>query len=391
MSHMKYFMQRRKRLLDHMTRLDYSLILITDPSYIFYFTGYHSALGAEWGRPELFVLMQNGESYLITPSMEEEMANAQTDLTQVIPWTDGLDNEWRKPLSQLLSKADSERLGIDYLKIPRVVWDFIVEHKNQNNIEDICPIVESMRMIKDDYEIQIARHTGEVAVAMLEAAMEVAAPGVYEFEVSLAAERAGTYKAAELMKKYYEEDEPFNYPNISNHQQIMAAGKLTTMCHHRAGMTQLKHGEPLFICHCGAVSFKGFYLGFDRTLFVGKGNEEVSRLLNIAEASQKAALSEIKPGAVAEDVFSAYAEVIQSAGYPIPFRAGRSLGFSVNGAPQLAKGDQTILKEGMIFAVDGGADGQNYRTQVGDSILVTKDGYEFITPFTKKHDELIVY
>ena len=196
MSHMKYFMQRRKRLLEHMTRLDYSLILITDPSYIFYFTGYHSALGAEWGRPELFVLMQNGESYLITPSMEEEMANAQTDLTQVIPWTDGLDNEWRKPLSQLLSKADSERLGIDYLKIPRVVWDFIVEHKNQNNIEDICPIVESMRMIKDDYEIQIARHTGEVAVAMLEAAMEVAAPGVYEFEVSLAAERAGTYKAA---------------------------------------------------------------------------------------------------------------------------------------------------------------------------------------------------
>ena len=54
-------------------------------------------------------------------------------------------------------------------------------------------------MIKDDYEIQIARHTGEVAVAMLEAAMEVAAPGVYEFEVSVAAERAGTYKAAELM------------------------------------------------------------------------------------------------------------------------------------------------------------------------------------------------
>lgn len=77
--------------------------------------------------------------------------------------------------------------------------------------------------------------------------------------------------------------------------------------------------------------------------------------------------------------------------YPIPFRAGRSLGFSVNGSPQLAKGDKTILQEGMIFAVDGGADAENYRTQVGDSILVTNDGYEFITPFTKAHNELIVY
>src|SRR5699024_12739988 len=106
MSHMKYFMQRRKRLLEHMTRLDYSLILITDPSYIFYFTGYHSALGAEWGRPELFVLMQNGESYLITPSMEEEMANAQNDLTKVITLTDDLDNEWSNQLSQLLYRAE---------------------------------------------------------------------------------------------------------------------------------------------------------------------------------------------------------------------------------------------------------------------------------------------
>lgn len=388
---MKNFVQRRKKLIEHMTRFDYSLLLLTDPSYIYYYTGYHGALGIEWGRPDLFVLKRDGESYLITPSMEEEMANVQTDVTEVIPWTDGLNNEWREPLGNLLQGIKGKTIGVDYLKMPRIVWDFIRQYTDREDIKDIGPIIENMRMIKDEHEIQIARHAGEVAIAMLEGAMKAAAPGVYEFEVSLAAEKAGTYKAAELMKKYYADDEPFNYPNISNQQQIMASGGLTTMCHHRAGMTKLEKGQPLFICHCGTVSFKGFYLGFDRTLFVGEGNDEVSRLLKIAEASQKAALSEVRPGAVAEDVFSAYAEVIQGAGYPIPFRAGRSLGFSVNGSPQLAKGDKTILQEGMIFAVDGGADAKNYRTQVGDSILVTSEGYEFITPFTKAHDELIVY
>lgn len=387
---MTVFTDRCERLIQHMNKLDCSLILLTDSSQIYYYTGYHGALGIEWGRPELFLLNSNGDSYLITPVIEEEMANKQTDVTKVIPWTDGLDDEWRKPLKYILESYKNKKIGIDYFNIPMLIWDFIVQSIGKNNVKDVGKVIQEMRMIKDEYEIQIARHTGEVAIAMLEGAMKAAAPGVYEFEVSLAAEKAGTYKSAELMEKYYKEEVPFNYPNISNQQQIMASGNLTTMCHHRAGVSKLKRGEPLFICHCGTVSFKGFYLGFDRTLFVGEINEEVSRLLETAEKAQKAALREIKPGAIAENVFFAYAEVIQSAGYPIPFRAGRSLGFSVSEHPQLANGDKTRLEEGMIFAVDGGADAENYRTQVGDSILVTKDGYEYITPFTKNHKELTV-
>ena len=39
----------------------------------------------------------------------------------------------------------------------------------------------------------------------------------------------------------------------------------------------------------------------------------------------------------------------------------------------------------MTFAVDGGitVDGQ-YGTRVGDSVVVTKDGFEYFTPFPKE-------
>lgn len=386
---MMNFKKRRETFLKEMEKHDYSMVVITDPSTIYYLTGFHSALGIEWGRPELFILTSESEPIIITPSMEEEMARKQTKIDNVIPWTDGLDDEWRKPLQRYLKMYEGKKIGVDYYAMPRVVWDFITDFIDEQNISDITPIINRMRMIKDESEIQIARHTGQVAVAMLEGAMEVAAPGVEVYEVSLAAMEAGTRKAAQLMKEYYQDDEPFNYPTIGN-QQIMASGHHTTMCHHRNNLTKLEHGEPLFICHCGTVRFKGFYLGFDRTLFVGEINDEVSKLLEVAEAAQKAALSEVRPGAIAEDVFLAYAEVIQNAGYPIPFRAGRSVGFSENEQPQLAKGDKTVLQPGMIFAVDGGADAPNYRTQVGDSILVTEDGFEFLTPFTKKHEELVV-
>ena len=383
------FEKRRETLLKKMQQHEYSMVLITDPSTIYYLTGFHSALGIEWGRPELLILTSDGEPIIITPIMEEEMARKQTGLENVIPWTDGLDDEWRKPLRNYLKMYEGKKVAVDYYAIPRVVWDFVTEFIDEKNVSNVSPIIDKMRMIKDESEIQIARHTGQVAVAMLEGAMSVAAPGVETFEVSLAAMEAGSRKAAQLMKEFYQEEEPFNYPTIGN-QQIMASGHHTTMCHHRSNLTKLEHGQPLFICHCGTVRFKGFYLGFDRTLFVGEINDEVSKLLETAEAAQKAALSEVRPGAIAEDVFFAYAEVIQSAGYPIPFRAGRSVGFSENEYPQLAKGDKTKLQPGMIFAVDGGADAPNYRTQVGDSILVTEDGFEFLTPFTKKHEELVV-
>lgn len=380
---------RRQALARTMVEQEYSLVIITDPGYIYYLTGYHGALGIEWGRPELFLMNDEGVSILITPLMEEEMANRQTTVDEVLPWTDGLDEEWRGPFKRYIEKYGTGKIGVDYWTMPRPVWDSMVGEHGHTNISDISPVIDRMRMIKDADEIQIARHAGEVAIAMLEGAMEKAAPGVLEYEVSLAAMAGGTKRAAALMEQFYPEEEPFNFPTISN-QQIMATGSLTTMCHHRNGMTRLEYGEPLFICHCGTARFKRFHPGFDRTLFVGEINESVRKLLEVAERAQAAALNEVKPGAIAEDVYSAYAEVIQGAGYPIPFRAGRSIGFSVNESPQLAFGDRTVLEEGMTFAVDGGADGRDYRAQVGDSILVTKEGYEFLTPFTKEHSKLIV-
>lgn len=383
------FRKRRMKLLSTMEEREDALVILTDPAYIHYLTGYHGALGIDWGRPELFLMTEEGVSVLITPLMEEEMANRQTSVDKVLPWTDGLDEEWRGPFKQYIKKYGDRKIGVDYWTMPRRVWHFIIEEIGRENISDISPVIDRMRMIKDEDEIQMARHAGEVAIAMLEGAMEKATPGVPEYEVSLAGMEAGTKRAASLMKRFYQEEEPFNFPSISN-QQIMATGSLTTMCHHRSGMTRLEYGEPLFLCHCGTAQFKGFFPGFDRILFVGEINEGARKLLETAEKAQAAALNEVKPGAVAEDVYHAYAEVIEGAGYPIPFRAGRAVGFSVNETPQLAFGDKTVLEEGMTFAVEGGADGRKYRTQVGDSILVTKDGYEFLTPFTKVHSKLIV-
>ena len=99
----------------------------------------------------------------------------------------------------------------------------------------------------------------------------------------------------------------------------------------------------------------------------------------------------IRPGTIAEDVFKAYAGVIRSSGIECSFRAGRSVGYFFNEMPQLAMGDKTELLPGMVFAVDGAVNDPGVsRAQTGDSIVVTDDGYEIITNFSNKLDDLII-
>ncbi|MEL7012576.1 MAG: M24 family metallopeptidase, partial [Pseudomonadota bacterium] len=98
----------------------------------------------------------------------------------------------------------------------------------------------------------------------------------------------------------------------------------------------------------------------------------------------------LRPGVTAESVHAAYAEVIQGAGYEYPFRCGRATGFSFLERPQLVTGDQTILQPGMVLAVDGSVTVETFRAQIGDSFIVTQDGYEPLTDHPKTLDQLIL-
>ena len=76
-------------------------------------------------------------------------------------------------------------------------------------------------------------------------------------------------------------------------------------------------------------------------------------LLHLRKPIIQTTAHRLRPGVTAEQVHAAYAEVIQGAGYEYPFRCGRATGFSFLEKPQLVAGDKTVLRPGMVFAVDG--------------------------------------
>lgn len=381
------FAARMDELRRRLREADLDLALITDDDNVYYLTGFYDYLHMDFGRPTILVVPRDGQTLLITPSMELDMAEAAARVDRIAAWNDGLGEEWREELPSAVS--GSGRIGIEPDQMPPVVRNFIDEAVDRSRLADVTPLLAEMRMVKSDEELQLARHAGQVAMAMMQAGKATLCDGVPEYEVALATSQAGTRKAAELLRDHYD-DERMS-PN-THFLQIMASGDEITKPHHRASTRVMKRGEPVFLCFCGMTNFHRFKLGFDRTFWIGEiADRKQAEVYEVAVASQTAALAALRPGVTAESVHAAYAEVIQDAGFDYPFRCGRATGFSFLEKPQLVFGDQTVLQPGMVFAVDGSVSvAKTFRAQVGDSFIVTEDGYEQITQHPKSLDEVVL-
>lgn len=378
-----------QRLDDLRCRLDeqgFDAAIITDDDTVYYLTGYYDYLHMEFGRPTILVVTGAGESLLITPTIDLVMAESSARVDRIAAWNDGAGNEWREELPAAVNGAASVAIEPDHM--PPMVRTYIDSLVAADKLYNVTPILAEMRMIKSAQELQLARHAGEVAGAMMAAGRVAIGDGVPEYEVALATSQAGTRKAAELLAAHYED--AAMSPN-THFLQIMASGEEIVKTHHRATTRIMRRGEPVFLCFCGMTNFHRFKLGFDRTFWIGEiSDPKQAEIYEIAVASQKAALEALKPGVTAESVHAAYAGVIQGAGFDYPFRCGRATGFSFLEKPQLVTGDRTVLQPGMVLAVDGSVAVDTFRAQVGDSFILTEDGYEQITRHPKTIAEIVL-
>lgn len=360
--------------------------LITDDDNVYYLTGYYDYLHMEFGRPTILVVPKDGETLLITPMIDFNSATHAARVGRIAPWNDGMGNEWRQELPGAIKMAGKIAIEPDHM--PPSVRIYVDDLVGRSKMTTASPILNKMRMIKSVEELQLARHAGEVATAMMQAGKAAIGDGVAEFEVAIATSQSGTRKAAELLAAHYQDGDMS--PN-THFLQIMASGKEVVKTHHRASTRIMKRGEPVFLCFCGMTNFHRYKLGFDRSFWIGEIAEKPQQAIyEVAVASQKAALDELRPGVTAESIHAAYAEVIQGAGYEYPFRCGRGTGLSFLEVPQLVTGDTTIIQPGMVLAVDGSVSVETYRAQVGDSFIITEDGWEPLTHHPKSVEEVII-
>ena len=234
------------------------LAIITDQDNIYYLTGYYDYLHMDFGRPTILIIQNQSKTLLITPAIDANSAQALAKVDKIEIWNDGAGNEWRQELPYFVKKAN--QIAIEKDNIPSLIHSYLDQIIDSKILLDATPLLSRIRMIKSPEELQIARHAGQVANAMMTAGRAAIKDQTPEYEVALATNEAGTRKAAYLLKRYYKDKQMS--PNI-HYLQIMASGNEIIKTHHRATNRIMRYGEPVFLCFCGMTNFHRFKLGFE--------------------------------------------------------------------------------------------------------------------------------
>jgi len=364
----------------HLRDAGIELALLSDADSIAYLAGFWGYLGIEFGRPTLLLVPQQGAPTVITPLMESEMVSAMTWVDDVRPWEDAGSASWENVLATALDETGTTP-AVESAKLPAPVSAFLQAHYSGKPLADVSAVLGGQRMIKSPEEVAIMRQAGQVGIAMVESGKAALGEGGQEYAVALAIVAGATRKAAGFLSD--RGWDAFVSPTAHS-LQVLHSGMDTCMVHRRSNVKKLKRGDPVYMCFCNMINFKQYKLGFDREFFIGEASGERARVYETAVAAQLAALSAIRPGVAAEEPALAANEVYRSAGFAPGYRTGRAIGVSFLEAPELKQGDRTPLRTGMTFAVDGGITvAGEFGARVGDSIVVTDDGFEYLTPYPK--------
>lgn len=230
-------------------------------------------------------------------------------------------------------------------------------------------LVEGLREVKAPDELAAIRHACQIAVQALEELFPRLRPGMREVEAALWLEMR--------MRELGAEGPAFEF--------IVASGPRGSLPHGSASHKQLAKGELVtFDVGC---RFLGYHSDITRTVALGQPPEELAKVYRAVLAAQLAGLAAVRAGVPAREVDGAARAVIAAAGYGERFGhgTGHGVGLEIHEQPLLGARGEATLAAGMVVTVEPGI----YLPGVGgirieDTVLVTQDGCEILTPSSKE-------
>lgn len=358
-------MSKLKQLQNHLTENDWDAAFITTPDNVFYFSGFKSEpherlLGV--------MVFKDAEPFLICPKMEVPEAVAAGWAFDVVGHED-TESAWdvvAKTVAGRNVAFDTLAIEKSHLTVERL--EAIQERYEQLKFVNIDGKINALRISKDETELEKLRKAAQLADYAIQVGCDAIAEGVTEMEI------LNTIESAIKAKGY-----------TMSFDTMVLAGEKAASPHGTPGNRKVKKGD-LILFDLGVI-YEGYCSDITRTVAFGQPNDEQIEIYNAVRRSNEAAIEAVKPGVRAMDLDKIARDVITDAGYGQYFthRLGHGLGISVHEFPSINGANEFVLNEGTVFTIEPGI----YKTDVAgvrieDDVVVTKDGVEVLTSFTKE-------
>jgi len=190
--------------------------------------------------------------------------------------------------------------------------------------------------IKSPREMEIMKEACRITSLGLEAAMDIAKPGVTEFEMSAAAHQAMVAGGAEIVTFV-----AMVGGSRAGHKTVMPSSR------------KLEDGDMMFMDM--GVNYKGYNTDCCRTLVVGKGGHKQRDILRVALDMEESVIAAGKPGVRICDLQKIARDIAEKSGYGeyyFPTGFGHGIGTSIAEMPILFDGNEAPIEEGNMFALE---------------------------------------
>ena len=349
---------RVERLLKEMEENNIPQVLISDAPAIFYLTGKWVDSGSRL--IALYLNVNKDHKFFIN-----ELFPVEEDLAVEKVWFD----DTQDPIEVMAEYIDKDKtLGIDK-NLPSRYLLKLMELNSGKDFKNVSPIIDRIRMIKDNEEINLTREASKINDISVEKMIELIPEGLTEKEM-----------AQELGKIYSElGGEGFSF------EPIIAYGANAADPHFVPGDALAKSGDNVLI-DIGCI--KDHYCSdMTRTVFYKEVSEKHKEIYNIVLEANKKAIEIVKPGVRFCDIDKAARDHIVKAGYGKYFthRTGHSIGIEAHEFGDVSAVNTDVVEPGMIFSVEPGIYlPGDIGVRIEDLILVTEEGYENLNDYNKE-------
>lgn len=378
---------RLSRVRKLMDRQGLSALIVTDPANIFYLIGYNA-----WSfyTPQMLFVPIDGEMVFFSREMDAHGAHRTTWLSeeQIVGYPESYVHrphvhpfDWvawalrQRHLIAPASKAGSVGLEMDshYFtpKAYRALFNAIPEWKLVDSFE----LVNWVRSVKSDAEIQLMRQAGMVCSEAMRAAIETVDVGVRQCDAAAAISQAQITGTDEFGG---------DYPAIVPLLPTCAAADTPHLTWHQGTFS---NNEAVVIELTGAHN--RYHCPLARTVALGTPKKDLDYVAKASAEGLNNVLDAIRPGVATRELASTWNWSLAKYGLEKPSRLGYSIGI---GYPpdwgertiSIRTEDETILETNMTFHIICGMWMDDYGFELSESVRVSPTGVETFTAFPRE-------
>ncbi len=348
--------QRLEQLRETLAERKLPALIVFSRANVRYLTGFTGSAGTLLAARDGYLLLVTDGRYKLQAREQTQGTGTRITITR----------ETAKALANAIKRHRFRHVAFEGRHCSVTFWESLQEQLKGSRVrlESVTGVVEELRAVKDEGELQLIRQAAQLADAAFEHALKVVREGMTEKELAWEIEAFLRSHGADAIA----------FP------PIVVFGERTALPHGQPSDRPLRKGD-LVTLDLGAM-VNGYCSDLTRTFVFGRPNSEQKRWHRAVWEALQRGIESMRVNEKGSRVDKVVRETLRQHGLEKLFvhGTGHGVGLEVHEAPALGRRSKDVLKPNMVVTVEPGVYIPNKGgVRLEEMVVVTEEGPALLT------------